>query len=162
MADTIAKFIDAFSSFKPHASEEELKKLYESIEEKNSIDTLIKKYGESSKQKFDQPNLASFKYSVPANLRVMATFETYVELHVPALGLVYSGKGGGLLVGLGVSGGTLYYNDQKDLSGKSDFNANFLSAYANCNLIRGGVYATYQGGGIPMIGVSGGSGKWSG
>ena len=161
MTDTTAKFIDAFGSLKPLATEEELKNLYDSIEEKSSIDALVNKYGAASKQTFDQPNIASFKYSVNANLRVMATFATYVELHIPAFGLVYSGKGGGVLLGVGVSDGTLYYNDQKDLSGKSDFNANFLSAYANCNLIRGGVYATYQGGGVPMIGVTGGSGKWS-
>lgn len=160
MADTTATFIDAFSSFKPHASDEELKNLYDSIEEKSSIDALIKKYHATPKQKFDQPNIASFKYSVSANLRVLATFKTHIELHIPSLGIVYSGEGGGLLVGIGVSGGTLYYNDQKDLSGKSDFNANFFSAYANCNLIRDGVYATYHGGGVPMIGVVGGKGKW--
>ena len=162
MSGTSDKFVDCFGSFKPLASDQELKDFYDSIEDKSLVKLALEKYEATAKQKVDQPNLASFKYSVGANMRVMATFETYIELHVPSLGLVYSGHGGGLLVGIGVSGGTLYYNNAGDLSGKSDFLCDFLSAYANCNLMRGSVvYATYHGGGVPMIGVSHGKGKWT-
>lgn len=161
MSDRKQKFLGAFSSFRHIASESELKELYDSIEDKSIIDNALEKYGPPPGGLQEPPNLSSFKHSINANLRVVATFATYVELHVPSLDTYYTGHGGGLLVGVGVSGGTLYYDDANDLKGGSDFNCNFFSAYANCNLIRHGrVYATYQGGGVPLIGVVGGSGKW--
>jgi hypothetical protein len=59
------------------------------------------------------------------------------------------------------SGGALYYDDINDLVGESDIECNFVSLYANVNFIRHGhACATYQGGGMALVGVFGGRGKW--
>jgi hypothetical protein len=160
MAGEEDKFVRHFSRLGHATGESELRNFYKSIKDKSLVDKVLAQYGEPATQGVPQPNLASYKYSVGANLRVLASFEVHVELHIPSMSKVFSGDGGGALVGIGVSGGTLYYNDPNDLSGNSDWNANFFSVYANLNLIRNGVYATFSGGGIPLIGASGGSGKW--
>lgn len=160
MAGEEDKFVRHFSRLGHATGESELRNFYKSIKDKSLVDKVLAQYGEPATQGVPQPNLASYKYSVGANLRVLASFQVHVELHIPSMSKVFSGDGGGALVGIGVSGGTLYYNDPNDLNGHSDWNANFVSVYANLNLIRNGVYATFSGGGIPLIGLSGGSGKW--
>ena len=59
------------------------------------------------------------------------------------LGLVFNGKGKGLFGSIvGQTWGTLWYNNLSDLTNESDFEVNFVTAYANLNLIRNG--QTYE------------------
>jgi hypothetical protein len=154
------KFVSHFRRL-GHSGDGELRDFYTSIEDKSLIDKVLAQYGEPPAQDVHQPNLASYKYSVAAWMHVEAVFGVLVTIKVPSLSKQFVGKGGGVLIAFGVSGGTLYYNDPDDLKNGSQWNANFLSVYANCNLFRNGsTYATYSGGGIPAIGLSGGSGDW--
>jgi hypothetical protein len=144
-----------------HTDEQQITELYASIEDKGLVDKVLTQYGEPPTQHVQQPNLSSYKYAVPALLSINAFFSVNVTLSIPSLSKKYVGKGGGLIIVYAVSGGTFYYNDPNDLNNNSDWNGNFVSVYSNLNLIRGGVYATFSGGGIPGLGVSGGWGNWS-
>ena len=84
-------------------------------------------------------------------------FGGYIGLNVPSLRKSFDGRGGGLLIGFGGSAGTLYYNDLNDLKGETGWNANFLSVYSNINFLTpsSSIYATYSGGGSPLLGTCG-------
>jgi hypothetical protein len=144
-----------------HTDERQVRELYASIEDKDLVDKVLTQYGKPPAQQLPQPNLASYKYAVPAWLHVEAFFGVLVTLTVSSLTKKYVGKGGGVIIVFAASGGTFYYNDPNDLKDNSDWQGNFVSVYSNLNLIRGGVYATFSGGGIPGLGVSGGWGNWS-
>ena len=84
-----------------------------------------------------------------------------LTLTIPSLSKKFAGTGGGAIIIFSASGGTFFYNNPDDLQNNSDWNGNFVSVYSNVNMIRGGIYATYSGGGIGGVGLSGGSGNWS-
>jgi hypothetical protein len=63
------------------------------------------------------------------------------------------------------SGGTLFYNNASDFTGSCDVECFFVSASATFNFLytgTGNIFATYAGGGVPVLGYFNGNGTWSG
>ncbi|MGA7656603.1 MAG: VapA/VapB family virulence-associated protein [Methylocella sp.] len=161
-------FVKLFQCYKrvdPFISEEALERLYNSIDDKKWLETVLSQYSEeaAAPRKVERPNTASFQYSTSANLYAVTVIVPVTVQLSTGLGLVFNGKGKGLFGSIvGQTWGTLWYNNLSDLTNESDFEVNFVTAYANLNLIRNGqTYATYSGGGTPMAGIGGGTGQWS-
>jgi len=144
-----------------HTDERKVRELYASIEDKDLVDKVLSRYGEHPTQHLPQPNLASYRYSVPAWLHVEMFLGGALTLTIASLSKKFSGTGGGAIIMFSASGGTFHYNDLNDLQNNSDWNGNFVSVFSNVNMIRGGIYAAYAGGGLGGVGLSGGSGYWS-
>jgi hypothetical protein len=165
-SELFEKFSQYFKHIDPFVSAEQTERLFDSIEDKKWIDEVLSKHPEPSVEhaRINRPNTTLLKYSVGANLRVMAFPPVAdIELHADGVGKVFTGEGKGVLIGIAVSGGTLYYNDVNDLTNRCNFDANFISVSANVNFFHHlpDVFATYFGGGIPLLGEVWGKGKWS-
>jgi hypothetical protein len=163
MASEQERFIRHFRNLGHPDGDQQLADRYNSIQDKSLVDKVLAQYGDPPGQGLAQPNLSSYKYTAYASLYVSAFFGMEILLSVSSLSRSFKGNGGGVVFGFGGSGGTLYYNNVDDLTGDSHWNGNFVSLYSNVNFIRdGSVYATFSGGGSPLIGVSGGThGKWN-
>lgn len=160
-----SSFLKYFRRVDAAASEDSVRALFDAIDDKAWLKTCLSKFTDDTPgaRRTETPNVAAFKYSTPATLVPTAILvHIYVKLDLPLLGLEYKGSGWGAFGGfLSIAGGTFYYNNLSDLSGQSDFECNFVSAWANLNLIRGGqTYGMFQGGGVPFAGIGGGSGQW--
>lgn len=160
-----SNFLKYFRRIDAAASADSVRALYDATDDKAWLKTCLSKFTDNTfvARRTETPNVAAFKYSTPATLFSYAIVALiHVKLDLPELGLEYKGEGGGLFGGVVArSWGTFYYNNLSDLSGQSDFECNFATAWANLNLIRSGqTYGMYQGGGIPFAGIGGGNGQW--
>jgi hypothetical protein len=90
----LSTFFEYFMRIETLAPEKQVEQLYNSIDDKKWLEAVLSKYPFSiSRPKADQPNVASFKYSMPASLIVAAFVAViHIELDAPSIGKIFTGK----------------------------------------------------------------------
>lgn len=160
------RFFAYYASSHPFATREAAQLYFEHIEDKSALATGIDRFEKLSKRAAQTPHsdAGAFRHKVAAwGIEGGLIIGMEVDVHAPALGKRFRGYALGLFGSpFNTAGGELYYDDAADLDGKCDIHVGFFSAYQFVNFLRNNrVFATFQAGGLPNLGMLGGQGDWS-